>query len=55
MTLTPTPRYRILQTDIQRLAGMNEYLVVCLMARKFGTKVRKMPGWPRSWANLSLF
>ena len=28
----------ILQTDIQRLAGINEWLVVMLMCRKFGTK-----------------
>ena len=31
--------YKILQTDIQRLASINEYLVVALMAKKFGVKV----------------
>eukprot|EP01052_Picozoa_sp_SAG31_P031202 SAG31_NODE_3282_length_4467_cov_2.622024_2_plen_354_part_00 len=31
--------YKICQTDIQRLAGLNEFLVVCLMAKKFGVKV----------------
>ena len=31
--------YKILQTDIQRLASINEFLVVALMAKKFGVKV----------------
>jgi len=29
----------ILQTDIVRLAGINEYLVVCLLAKKFNTPI----------------
>jgi len=31
--------YGILQTDVQRLGGLNEYLLVCLMAQRKGVRV----------------
>jgi len=31
--------YKILQTDLCRLAGINEYVLVLLMAKKYGVKV----------------
>ena len=46
-------RLRLVQQSLAVKACM--YLFSCGASSSVQTQVRKMPGWPRSWANFSLF